>query len=426
MTYPTRAPRPPRAAAACVALAALTALLAGSAMAETSPWYVGASISLRQEDNLLRLADGQTAPAGFSKSDRITSTSLLAGLDQPIGRQRLTGNAVLRDNRHADNGLYDNQGYSATLGLDWSTVQRLSGTLVASASRNLSSFNLQEIGLLPQKNLESVQTLDAVARLGLVTRYSVELAAGTRRVKNSLDSPAVQARDYSQDMASLGLRWRPSGASSFGLALRGTQGRYPRFRLGSAGYEADRFDRRDIDFSATLQPTGASSLDARLSWGRTAYDLATQRSFSGVTGSLGWVWVPTGKIRLDTRLLRDTGQESYAVTTIFGTPGANDYSRIGTTLRMRADYELTAKVSFNLILSWADRELVRTQPGFLGSRPASGRERYTTMALGVRWVPHRSTTLGCDIGNERRDGSGELGSDLQARQFGCFAQFLLQ
>ncbi len=401
--------------------------LAGAAQAQSSPWFVAGSVNLGHESNLLRLAKGQSAPEGYSKSDRLTSTALLAGLDQAISRQRILGNVVLRDNRFADNRLYDNQAYSARLGLEWSTARRLSGSLAGSASRSLSSFNLQEIGLLQQKNLEQVQALDATLRLGLESRLALEVGLGTQRVKNSLDIAAVQARNYEQDAASLGLRWRPGAATSLGLALRGTQGRYPRFRSGNDGrYEADRFKRRDIDLSAALDPGGASKFDLRLSSGTTEYDLATQRNYSGLTGSLGWGWQVSGKLALSVRLTRETGQDSYATSSFFGTPGTTDYSRVTDALRVKGDYALSSKLAFSLAWLWADRDLVRTQPSLLGTSQAEGRERTQWLSLGVRWAPLRSLSLGCDLSEERRRGSGALGTDLAARSFGCFGQFTLQ
>jgi hypothetical protein len=426
MPMPTPAPRRRAARVAAAWLAAAGLALAAAAQAQSSPYYLGGSLSVSHDSNLLRLADGQATPAGFSKSDRITSTALLAGVDQPFGRQRLYGNVALRSNRFADNAIYDNQGYTVATGLDWSTVERLSGSLAASASRNLSSYNLQEIGLLTEKNLEHVRALDASLRLGLVSEYALELSGGQRRVKNSLDIDSVQSRNYVQDTAALGARWRPAPGSSLGLALRSTQGRYPKFRLVAGEYEADRYKRRDIDLTASVKPSGASALDLRLSSGKTEYDLATQRDFSGLTGSLAWFWQPSGKIRTSTRISRDTGQDSYAVTDFFGNPGTTDYSRVLSSLRVKTDYDLSAKVALNLILSYADRDLVLTQPAALGLPPLSGRDRYTTVSLGARWAPHRSLLLGCDLVNERRRGSGDLGTDVKAASTSCFGQFTLQ
>jgi len=415
--------------AACrlVSAAALALMCSSAAQAQSSPYYVGGAVTYFHDSNLLRLADGVVAPGDYSKADNVLSTALLAGLDQSFGRQRAFGNLTLRSNRYSHNALYNNESYAVSGGLDWSTADRLSGQVSANASRNLSSFNLQEIGLLSEKNQESSQGVDATVRVGLVTEYSIEASGGHREIKNSLDDARVQARNYTQDNASLGLRWRPSPDTVVGLGVRATQGRYPRFRVVSATeYEADRFKRQEVDLSFWHRPSGASSVDLRLSTGKTTYDLATQRDFSGLTGSVGWNWVVSSKVTLATRLSHETGQDSYAVTTFFGMPGTADYSRVNTSLRIKADYAVSAKVGLSLALSTSDRDIVRTLDDLFGPREATGRERYDTVSLGARWVPHRSVQVGCDVGQDQRRGSGALGTDLSASTYSCFAQFTLQ
>lgn len=417
----------PHAARSLASAAALALMCSSTAFAQSSPYYVGGAVTYLHDSNLLRLADGAVAPVDYSKADSVLSTALLAGLDQSFGRQRAFGNLTLRSNRYSSNSLYNNESYAVSGGLDWSTAERLSGQVSASASRNLSSFNLQEIGLLSQKNQESSQGLETTVRVGLVTEYSLEASAGHREIKNSLDDARVQARNYTQDNLSLGMRWRPSPDTVVGLGVRATQGRYPRFRAISATeYEADRFKRQEVDLSFWHRPSGASSVDLRLSTGKTTYDLATQRDFSGLTGSLGWNWVVSSKVTLSTRLSHETGQDSYAVTTFFGTPGTADYSRVNTALRIKADYAVSAKVGLSLALSTSDRDIVRTLDDVFGPREATGRERYDTVSLGARWVPMRSVQVGCDVAQDKRRGSGALGTDLSASTYSCFAQFTLQ
>ena len=409
---------------ACTMALALGAL-AGLAQAETTPYYVGASQTYSRESNLLRLANGTDAPAGYSRGDTVSATALLAGFDQPFGRQRGYANVSLRSTRYAENARFNNQGYSATGGLDWSTVSEISGSLSASASRALSTFNLQEVGLLSQRNLESTQTLDSAVRMGIGAQWAAEVSAGRRKVGNSIDQPSVQSREFSQDTAALGLRWRPSGMSNFGLFGRDTRGRYPKFRSTGAGFEADRFQRQDLDLTASLAPSGLSSYDLRLTWGKTAYDLNEQRDFSGLTGAVGWAWRPSGKLRTDLRLSRDVGQDSYAVT-VFNTPGTADYSRVNDTVRLRVDYDLSSKIAFSITLTEVQRELVRTIDNPFVPLNASGRERLSLLGLGARWAPSRGLLFGCDVGTERRRGDGPLVVNLDANTTSCYAQITLQ
>lgn len=408
-------------------LAALLGLPAPAAAQLSSPYTLGVSQSITTDSNLLRLSNGQAAPAGYSRSDTVSTTALIGGIDQAIGRQRVYGSATLRANRLSRNRIYDNEGYALAAGLDWSTVNRLSGSVSASANRSLGSLNSEEIGLVTRKNLETIEQLNAGFRLGLVTRYSAELNLGHRRVRNSLDQRSVQARDFTQDTASLGLRWQPSTLTRLGAALRLTRGSYPRFDVAADGsFIEDSFERQDIDLTARYQPTGPSAFELRISLGDTRYDRATQRDFSGVTGAFSWNWQATGKLRFVTRLNRDTGQESYAVQ-IFNVVGTSDYSRVNTTLALQADYQVSAKIALTASVLGFDRDLVRTlPPNLFFPTDLRGTERGQVVSLGARWAPLRSTLFGCDLSNDRRNGSGQLATDLRSDRLGCYAQLSLQ
>ncbi|MDP2004503.1 MAG: hypothetical protein Q8K45_02400 [Rubrivivax sp.] len=398
----------------------------GGAAAQTSPWYLGLAQNVGRESNLLRLTVEQPAPDGYSKADTVSSTSLLGGFDQRLGRQRAYANLSVRNNRYSRNPIFDNTGYSAVTGLDWQTVNRLSGSLSASANRNLQRFDTGEIGFQRVRNLERISTVNATASLGLVTQYTLEATAGRRQVRNSLQDPSVQAREFTQDNASLGLRWRPSSGAILGIGLLAAQGRYPKFRLLADGsYDADRFKRQDVELRGTLQPSGASVFEARLSSGRTRYDLNEQRNFDGLTGSVAWRWQPTGKLRVNTVFTRDTGQDSYA-TSVFNVPTTTDYSRITNVLRGQVFYDATAKLQFNVALDLYSRTIVRTTPNPFLPLDASGKERTPILALGLRWTPLRYALVGCDWSRERRRTSGPITADLDASAFSCFAQATLQ
>lgn len=421
---PTRSRRP-RLRRTLAAVALLTG--SGLASAETSPYYIGASLNLSHESNLLRLVDTQATPAGLSKSDTVTSTALLAGFDQPFGRQRASANLTVRDNRYSRNPQYDNQSYQGSAALDWSTVERFSGSLNASASRNLSALNLLDVGLVDKKNLESVQSLGASVRWGLASLYALEASIGQRQVDNSLDEPRIQARNFKQDTASFGLSWRPGGSTTVGLGLRSSRGTYPKFlQLQDGSFQADRLKRDDIELTGSMQVTGASNLSVKLSSGKTQYDLSSQRDFSGLTGALSWNWQATGKTIFNLRVTRDTGQESYAFQSIFNQLDTIDYSRVSTIVATRVDYAATAKISMNLGLTLMNRDIVRVLPGIFGDTRATGTERVTLLSLGATWRPTRSATVGCNLSSDSRSGGGTLGTDLKASSVGCFGQFVLQ
>jgi len=407
-------------------LPALALWLAGAAAAQTSPWYIGASQTVTHESNLYRLTDSAAVPAGVSKSDTLYSTALLAGLDLPVSRQRLYGTASLRASRFKDNDVLDNDGYSLRAGIDWATVNRLSGNVDLSANRSLARFNSDtEIGLLTRKNIQDSQRLATTVRLGVVTQYTAE--ASLEHQRTDFSAVEYDSRENRRTTGTLGLRWRPGGSNLFGAGLRHTEGEYPRFgTLPGGGFLADKYTRSGLDLIANVEVGGASRIDTRLTLGRTRYDVADQRDTSGVTGFVAWIWRPGAKLQLDTRVTRDIGQDSY----FSGNPfldGAVDTSRTTTSLRLRADYEATAKIRLNGGLSFSRRDLVRTLPpnAFLPVN-ARGDDDTTELTLGATWEPTRSVVLGCDVGHEKRSVDGVLSLPYTANRVGCYAQVFLR
>jgi len=417
-----------------VALAAAAALTwAAPATAQSSPYYVAGSLATSYDSNILRLAGNQVAGPDQSRSDTVFSTALVGGLNQGIGRQRVFGNLTLRDNRFQRNDTFNNQSYNGSLGVDWSTVERISGNLSVSASRALSTFNAEGVGLLTQKNLESNQAANALVRVGLVTTYSLELGVSQRRVRNSLDDDRVKARDFNQDSYSVGLAWRPGGDLAITAAVRQLNGEFPTFRRDTTGaFESDRYEQQQVDLVTTWQASGASGLDLRLTFGDTQYVANEQRNFSSVNGSLGWLWQATGKLRLLTRYTRDKGQDAYPATVPFfftRIPVTLFDSRSIDTWRLQADLEVSSKIALSSSLQSGRRTLARdtvtvVTPTSLGTN--SGRDNTTVFTLGARWSPVRNTLLGCDASSERRSASGDLTASLNGSSLSCYGQITLQ
>ena len=408
--------------------AALTTLAAGAAMAQSSPYYLGVAQSLGYESNLYRVGDDQTLPAGYSKSDTVSGTSLVGGVDQTIGRQRVYGSANVRANRYANNKTLDNESYGLNLALDWATVGRLSGTLSAAADQNLAQFNNRAAGgVKTRKNVVRTNQVDARVRLGVVTKYTLEASLGHRN--RSYSAPEYNSSEYRQTSGSLGLRYRPSGALSLGVALRITEATYPKFNQPTPNvFEADRLKRQDIDFTATWLPSAVSQFNLRLSPTHTSYDRDTGSDFSGVTGSATWGWQPTGKLKLTTGLSRDTGQSSDAVNLGFFGGRITDYSRTTSALSLKADYELSAKIALNAGISYAHRALANTSS--LAGNPigsVTGSDNTTVLSLGARWLPTRSIQVGCNVSAENRSSSNtNLSVGLSGNSFSCYGQFVLQ
>jgi hypothetical protein len=406
--------RMPHRLAPAVAVIAAAGALHGPVAAQSSPYYIGVAQSFTHDSNIVRLRDDQPAPPGVRKSDTVSSTALVAGIDQPVGRGRLAGQAALRDNRFANNGQYDSNGYSLNLALDWATVERISGQVGVSAGRTpQASVRDRFEQPIPGRNVQTTQGLNARVSVGLVTQWSAELALE----RSSLSYSAAQAafREYDQDSTSAGVAWRPSAATRLSASLSRTRTDYPNLLL--TGDPNDRRTRNSLDLGVQWQPGGVSALDASISRGKTEHARFAERDFSATFGSLGWTWRPTGKLNLRTRLSRDTGQDGDVL--------ASAFSRTTDQLRLEAGYAISAKVSLTAAASTNRRTLEGTALQVSG---VTGRDTGRSAELGVRWAPLRALSTGCTLGSDRRGRNSNplLVDPFRSSTTSCFAQFVLQ
>jgi hypothetical protein len=434
-----RAPKPDRrpAATRLATLAAsltatlVAALASGPVAAETSPWYLGVVQSFGHESNLYRIADTQQLSSGLSRSDNVSVTSLIGGIDQPIGRQRAYGSLNLGMNRYAHNQTLNNESYGLKLALDWETLERLSGTLRVQADQELTQFNsLNGVNgnVETQKNLVNTELVDAKFRLGRQTKLSFEGGLGYRQ--RAYSATSYRRHEFNETSGSLGVRYRPSALLDLGASIRQAVADYPNHRqTGVATYESDTLTRQYLDLTANWVPSGLSRLALRVSPTRITYDKSSVSDYSGLTGSADWTWQLTGKTQLQTTLSRDAGQSADAVNLgIFGA-GVNDTSQVTTALRLKADHELTGKISTYASLTYARRILNQTLvalPAFTLSTQ-EGSDNTTTATLGARWAVTRSGQLGCDVHNDRRSSSNlSLSAPFNGYGFSCYGQLVLQ
>ncbi len=400
----------------CVALSSCgLAGAAGSAWAQTSPYYLGVSQAFTQESNVFRVAEGLP-----ETKDTISTTSLLAGINQPFGRQRFFLDGAARYNRYDDNDQLDHTGYALDVGLDWETVESLSGRLGYTVKENLARYGADLGPTITSQNLERSQEIVARGQYGLVSLLSIEGSVVHRQLDYS--STAFAFQEFKQDAVRLGLLYRPSGLITLGVAGRHTKGEYP-FALEPAPgvFQADEFTRDDVDLTALWVPTGQSTVRARISYTKEEHETVATRDVSQSTGSLAWDYKPTAKLAFTTEVIRDTGAETaFTGLTQAGAASVGNNSLLSTTVALRVGYEVTAKVQLDLGGRYVERDLVNTQGGAL---PATGSDRLSEVKLGLTWIPTRSLLFGCSVSHEKRSTNSTLSYAYSANVATCLGQF---
>lgn len=403
----------------CLVAAALAAMSVPAVQAEPNPYYLGASAGYTHESNLFRTTQ--------ATSDSFWSAGLIAGLDQPIGRQRIYADANVRSNRFSEQTQLDNVSYGVRAGVDWETVNKLSGTLSLFSNRNLANFSPAVVQPTTGRNLETTDQVLARVQYGTAGLLSIDGGVIWRRLDYS--DPSFAGANFNQTSLFAGLKARPSGALTLGAGLRATRGEYPDIAID--------FDRNDLDLTAVWVPTGLSTLNARLSYGKQrnkASNGATplsveQRDFSGATGFLGWDYKPTGKLSFRTTLSRDTGSETSFLRLTEEAPNLiafGDVSRLTTALSFTTRYEVSAKVTANAGVLAQRRtlsDLFLPTPGVSDER---GRDRLGRVWLGLNWAPTLHWLLGCNVAHEKRTETGGLAVPYSANTASCSVQYVIR
>lgn len=412
-----------KAPLASVLAAAAATLIAQSACAqadEPNPYYIGVSQSFTHDSNIYRLRDEDVSGVPVV-ADTISSTGLVAGIDQPFGRQHFYADGAAHYNRFRDNTDLNNTSYDLTTGLDWSTIERLSGKLKYTAGENLATYSSGNTLEIRKKNIERDQHFNAIVDLGLVSLLSLE---GTYTYDSlHYTAPEYQTFNFHDDVYSLGVKYRPSGALTLGLAGRTTRGTYPdRGDLNALTGELS-FRRNDVDLTGEWIVSGLSTIVARASYGKQTYSDARGSDFKGFTGSLGWDYRPTGKLHLSTYLARDTGQASVN-TPFFGTVLSAESSRVKTLAQMRAIYDLTGKIQLSGTARYEHRNIADVH-GVFGGDTTDNTRHYE---LGVQYAALRSLLLSCSVSRESRTAGNllDVSYPYHVNTGSCGAQFTLQ
>jgi hypothetical protein len=395
-------------------LAVAVSLLAAVAVqAEERPWHIGAAQSFTHDSNVFR-------NGGSEQSDTISSTSVFGGLNLTPGRQRLFVDGRAARNSYSDLKQLDNTSYSVTTGIDWQTIEHLSGNLRYSGRQALSDYTV--IGTPDVKNIEKAQSASAGVRWGFTSALGVEANVEKRKIDYSVSNE----RDSTGESASVGVRWGGGGQLTLGVTARGSKSETPLYQpllplLFTGGVptlgpvEPDEGDRRDLDFSATWTPTGLSTLIGRISLTRDDHTAPSRADFHGVTGSVTWHYQPTGKTKFATSLIRDTGNEtSFLSLTQVGLRGLRtDNNRLNWIALVEADWEATAKI----LVNGSVRYIRGTLDTVTGSSYGNNTSRF---GLGARYLATRTITLGCNLAHEQ----GSSGS-FRGNTAGCFGQIAI-
>ena len=410
---------------------AALALLAGGSGAwadDPNPYYLGVTESVTHDSNVYRVPDG---PAGT-----YWSTGLVGGFDQSVGRQHFTGAGNVAYNSYGKGtSVLDNTNYGANLGWDWSTIERLSGSLSASATQGLASYSGNATLPTTERNILRTDQIGGSIRYGGYGRFS--LGADYRHSRVHYSAPEYFGSRSSADSYGVNIFYNVNPDLALGVGYRLSKTDSPEgSQVGPNAFEGLTSRGRNIDLTLNYHYTTQTSFNGRLSFTRQSNSGAAGQDFSGLTGALSASYMPTGKIGLNLTFARDAGTNGNFFnattlpttgTTTTTTLGLYQSSQVTNSLSAGLTYAATAKISATAGYTYRHARIVGSTTASGGF--ASGNEYTDNLrlaSLGANYTALRWLSLTCNLSRENRNVGSTGGFAYSANVIGCTAQATLR
>ena len=395
-----------------------------------SPYYLGASQAFTHDSNAFGIPSGP--------SDNYSSTSLLAGFDQPLGRQRVFGTARVSANRYQDLTRLDNTSYGLAAGLDWATIWKMSGNVSLNLDQGLSPPTATAATPVATKNLERRQAISGLARWGGDSLLTVEGRAGYSRVDYS--AAEYLSSESENEVGSLGLFYRPGTRLRLGAAIRFDRTRSPQaVQLANGSFQSNETRGRNIDLLADYNNGSNLGASTRLSYTRRKNSDFDSADFSGLTGSFSLAYRATGKVNLSVGAARDAGYNTTSRTLvsvgpatpatpvlITTTPVVFENNQVTNSIYAGATYAATAKIGLNAGARYSRARVVTSNAVFNSASQAEPDvvDKTRGFSLGATYAFSRAWTFACSLARDRRELSGAISYGYTDDLASCSAQFL--
>ena len=429
-------------------IASLAAAASCAAWAdEPSPYYLGVTQAFTHDSNVTGTVEGP--------SDTYSSTGLTAGFDQPIGRQRVHASANVHYNKYRSLTELDNTSYGVTAGWDWATIERLSGNVSASANQGLASQGTTAglVNTTSERNLVKTDQISTSVQWG-GSIVGLRGAYAHSRVRYS--APSYFVAESSGDSGSGGIFYRLGPDIKLGADVRltrtvsphavfapaaGLNPADPNVIADPANYSPNTATGRNFDLTADWGVTAQSGVNARLSWTRQSNStVAGNLDFSGLTGSLGVRYAPTGKLTFGASVNRDAGTNSSffnvppttstgsntSTTSSTGTMGLAQNTQTTNSYSLTAGYAATAKISVVASADRARAKVVNTAVIDGATVVTDGTDASHSYAIGVDYNAARNWRLGCKASHMSRILTSATSTAYSNDSVGCSAQFTLR
>ena len=398
-----------------------------SLASDPNPYYIGVSEGLTHDSNVFRIPSGP--------SDTFSSTSLSGGFDQRFSRQQIFGRGSVSLNRYFDQSQLDNTSYNLGTGVNWETVENLSGNLNLGANRSLSAPTAGPAAPGAVRNVATTENVDTRVRWGGASLLTLEGTAGYSRLKYS--DPQSVAAESKGRTASLGVFYRPGALLRVGLSGRVNRTESPKAFLdpNTGNYLPNTIKGKNVDLTADYEVSGFLSANGRVSYTQQKNSGVSGTDFSGITGGLGVTYRPTARTSFRLDASRDAGFDASLFNTVGltansdGVPvlttiaGRYENNRITETIALGVNYEVTAKIGANAGVNYSRAKLTTTVVGAGSQAGPETLDKQHSIFIGANYAIARNWGLNCNAAYTRRDVSGTTAFAYNDSTIGCTTQY---
>ena len=374
----------------------LLAMLARPAVAQLlDPVHLLVGAGLSHDSNVFRLPES-VDPASVGRpgrSDTLRSAFIGMRFDKAYSLQRVQLDVTHTAYRYDDFEELDFDALNYRGAWLWRVTPRVSGTLSADHAEAAVPFDDFQG---TRRNTRTTDNRGFTVDGAIIRGWHLLLGGSTSAQRSSI--PIAAFADFDTARAEAGIKLVSRAGNSVAVVQRLNKGEYlNEDLLGALGIAGD-FRERQNELAISWTASGRSSFNARFARLDRHHPDTPDRDFKGSAGSLGYLWLPSGKVQLRLAAQRD----------LFASLDAAVSRTQRDTLSLGAAWEVSAKLVFRGQFGQIRTEYLPTQAGASARRDDTG-----FLEGGIEWRATRGLTVAASLRDERRS-SSDPGLDYQA------------
>lgn len=253
-----------------------------------------ASISVSQDDNLLRYDSRVVLPDSVESSDTIVKTAAGINVNWKLSRQLIVLNAGLSDSKYSNNSRLDNQGESLSAAWNWTLGSKLNGRVGYSRNKTLSSFtDNQTVALSGAQRTTQNYSVTGFWLLSPDWRTGVSLSSTDSEYNNATS----QTSNTDSNATELSLLYLGFAGNSLGVKFRQNNTEFPERIYNDSSTVDNQYQLSSVLAVLNWQLAGKSRLQGQVGLESLANRHVKQRDYSDVTARLTYQLTPTGKFQ---------------------------------------------------------------------------------------------------------------------------------